>query len=249
MSARSPRVAIALGAVALLVGGAVAPASAAGTTSGNPTAIRLYRQAASVMNHLPAYVVSQHGYVRIRDSIGRHRATSWAWGQDQFQPGEEATNEHLVLVQRDGRVAWLEDTLRPVRTCAQGGVCPTILPLEFVITPSADWVGIVSSGTSAACFTREPLRDLPYAAGGAWWFALGNYAAPVTTGPTTLLTARYPNSGQAETERDWMRTSTRRFTRSVFDVARSSRHRAFRFAAGYAALRARPAAPRITLCS
>lgn len=231
---------------------ALAPLSAGASTStsGNAEAIHLYRAAASTMNHLGAYVITQHGYVRIADSIGRHRLVLWSWGQDQFQPGEEATNERLVLVQRDGNVAWILDTVRPVRTCAQGGVCPTILPLQFYITPSRAYVGVVSSGSDAACFTKEQLNNVPYSAGAAWWFAVGQFAKPTTTKkPVTLLESRYANSGQLETERDWLENATHEFTRSFFSVAKSTRHRAFDFAARYHVLSSKPSPPKVVLCS
>lgn len=247
-SRRSRGRALVAAAGALALVGVASPAGAS-ATSGSVAAVRLYRQAASAMNHLPAYVINQHGYVRIDDSLGPKRLTRWAWGQDQFQPGEEAANERLVLVQRDGHVAWLDDVLRPVKTCAQGGICPRVFPLEFVITPSAAFVGIVSSGSTAACFTKEPLRDVPYEAGSSWWFAVGHYLPPVVVGSTTRLVARYANSGQEETETDWMRTATRRFTRSTFAVDAGSGFRAFSFGARYTPLAARPAAPKLTICS
>lgn len=238
-----------LGAIALAVGALLfATGVADGATSGSAPAVHLYRSAAATMNGLAGYVINQHGYVRIDDSIGRHRLTLWAWGSEQFQPGEEATNERIELSQRSGRVTWILDTLRPAKTCAQGGPCPSILPLQFFITAKAAFVGIVSSGSMAACFTKEPLGDMPYPAGSEWWFALGRFSAPRAAGVDTYLQAQYVLDAQRWTEREWVRTSTHRFVHSTFSVARSAHHRAFAFAATYTFLGARPKTPTINLC-
>jgi hypothetical protein len=223
-------------------------AGANSATSGNAEAIALYRAAAKATNDLPAYVIAQHGYVRINDSIGKHRRTEWAWGQDQFQKGEVATSERLVLVQDRGTVSWIEDTLRPDVRCDSGGTCPTMLPLQFFITKTQAFAGIVSSGTTAACFTREPRGDVPYVAGISWWFAVGSFAPIVPDGALREVTASYPNAGQRETESDWV-SASKLFTRSTFRVATSATHRAFGFAATYTKLRSTPSPPRVTLCS
>jgi hypothetical protein len=250
---RSPRARHGLAAlVVVLASLTVGTLAAAGTgTSGNGAAIALYRVAARATNALPAYVISQHGYVRINDSIGKHRRTEWAWGQDQFQSGEVATTERLVLVQRHGSVAWIEDTLHPDVKCDSGGTCPAMLPLQFFITPTRAYVGIISSSssTTAACFTRESLADVPYAAGISWWWAVGSFAPEVKDGALTKVTATYPNSGQAETETDWIANATKLFAKSVFSVAKSGAHRAFRFTASYSRLSTQPSTPHITICS
>jgi hypothetical protein len=233
---------------------AIAGQSAVGATSptrGNAAAIALYRAAAKATNDLPAYVISQHGYVRINDSIGKHRKTEWAWGQDQFQAGEVATNEHIVLVQNHGVVVWIEDTLRPDVTCDSGGTCPTMLPLQFFITKTRAYAGIISSPKlpTAACFTREPLSDVPYAAGTSWWWAVGAFAPLVRHGHLDVVTSSYANAGQHETETDWVALATTLFTRSSFQVAGSRTHHAFDFSATYARRHARPSEPHLTVCS
>ncbi len=247
-SARRRRARLGAVSFASVLAVAVPTLAVAASTSGSAPAIQLYRSASSVMNHLPGYVIAQHGYVRIDDSIGRHRLTLWAWGQDQFQPGEVSTNERLVLSQRHGRVLWILDTLRPVKTCAQGGPCPSILPLQFFITQSAAYAGIVSSGSTAACFQREQLSDMPYLAGASWWFAFGHFSPPKPSGAETMVVSTYSQAGQRWTERDWIRTTTHDFVRSTFSIARAAHHRAFGFAARYSVLAARPATPKLTLC-
>jgi hypothetical protein len=225
--------------------------SASSSTTGNSAAIALYRAAAKATNDLPAYVITQHGYVRINDSIGKHRTSEWAWGQDQFQKGEVATTEHLVLVQRHGAVAWIIDTLRPDVKCDSGGTCPAMLPLQFFITKTRAFAGIVSSPSSstASCFTREPLDDVPYSAGTTWWWAIGRFAPIVRDGAFRKVTSSYPNSGQLETETDWVRTTTMDFARSSFHVAASHAHKAFDFSASYTKLHAAPSQPHLTICS
>ncbi len=251
MPRRARRVAGAALASAALVALAPTVVAASGGTSGSAAAIRLYRQATSTMNHLVAYVVHQYGYVRISDSIGKKRELSWAWGNDQFQPGEVATTERLVLVQRRGAVAWLEDLVRPARTCAQGGQCPTVLPIEFVITPSAAFAGIVSSSSqsTAPCFERAALANVPYAAGGPWWFVGGTFAAPVHQGARTEITLSYANAGQRQVERDWVLDGSHTFARSTFADAARGRHRAFNFGGTYTVLHSAPTFPRVSLCS
>jgi hypothetical protein len=235
--------------VAAMMGPSLVAASSG--TTGNAAAIALYRTAAKATNDLPAYVIIQHGYVRINDSIGKHRTSEWAWGQDQFQPGEVATTEHLVLVQRHGVVAWIEDTLYPDVKCDSGGTCPAMLPLQFFITKSRAYAGIISSPKSptAACFTRESTDDVPYSAGTSWWWAVGAFTPIVRHGAFREVTSSYPNSGQLETETDWVRSSTTVFVRSSFRVSASHTHHAFDFSASYTKLRKVPSVPHLTICS
>jgi hypothetical protein len=246
---RRARTAAIAAAVIGVVALPVLAAASSSSTSGNAAAIKLYQQTATTMNRLPAYVIHQAGYVRIRTSIGKHRVTEWAWGEDQFQKNEVATNETIVLVQHAGNVTYIEDTLRPQKTCAQGGACPTILPLQFVITEKAAFAGIVSSGTTAGCFAKESLDVVPYAAGFAWWYAVGNFAKAVVKGGLTGLTSRYPNTGQEETEVDWLVTKSKHFTKSIFRVAAAPHHVAYTFDASYKILRAAPKAAHVVLCS
>jgi hypothetical protein len=239
-------------AAALAAGALAAPSLAAASpspTSGNAAAIKLYREAATTMNRLSAYVIYQSGYVRIRTSIGKHRVSEWAWGEDQFQKGEVPTNETIVLVQHGGTVTYIEDTVRPQKTCSQGGACPTILPLQFVITEKAAFAGIVSSGANAVCFAKESRTVVPYATGYAWWYAVGDFAKPVVKGRLTGLMSRYSNTGQVETEVDWLVTSSKRFTRSIFRVAAAPHRARYTFDASYKVLHAAPKPVHVVLCS
>ena len=224
-------------------------AGAASGPTGNAAAIKLYRETATTMNRLSAYVIHQSGYVRMRTSIGKHRVTAWAWGEDQFQKNEVATNETIVLVQHGGNVTYIEDTLRPQKTCSQGGACPTMLPLQFVINEKAAFAGIVSSGATADCFSKESLSGVPYAAGYAWWYAVVNFAKPVVKGGLTGLTSRYPNTGQEETEVDWLVTASKHFTKSIFRVAARPHRTAYTFHTSYTLLHTAPKPAHVVLCS
>lgn len=250
MRARGP-VAVAAASLALCAV-LVSPASASSGVTGNAAAIRLYRAATVAMNDLKAYVVHQYGYMRISDSIGTHPKLAWSWGNAQFQPGEVPTTERLTLVQRGGAVAWIEDLVRPQRTCAQGGKCPTVLPIEFFITPKAAFVGIVSSGsqTSVPCFReRAALQNVPYEAGGSWWYPIGHFSAPLKDGALTELAVSYANDGQTQIERDWMADATHLFVRSTFSDAPGGGHRAFAFGGTYSTLSKVPTEPQPNLCS
>lgn len=237
--------------IASLVQGPALAGATGSATSGSAAAIALYKAAARATNDLPAYVIDQRGYVRIHTSIGKHRAMEWAWGQDQFQKGEVATTERLVLVQNHGVVAWIEDTLTPDVKCDSETSCASKLPLQFVITKTRAFVGIISSKSSAtaSCFTREPLDDVPYAAGTSWWWADGAYQPIAHDGHLSVVTSSYPNAGQVETEKDWIADPTMLFVHSLFVVAASRGHRAFNFSASYTKLSGRPAAPHLSLCS
>jgi len=96
--------------------------------------------AAKATKRPDSYVISQHGYVRINDSIGKHRKTEWAWART-FQKGRSRRNERLVLVQHLGTVSWIEDTLRPDVKCDSGGTCPRCAA-PFFITKTSAYVGI-----------------------------------------------------------------------------------------------------------
>jgi hypothetical protein len=227
---------------------AATPVAAAGPT-GDPRAIAIYRAAARATNELPAYVITQSGYVRIFDSLGPKRRVHWAWGWDQGQPGYRPATERLVLVQRDGRTAWIEDTLTPTARSCRGGCA--VVPIELLITPTAAWDGLVSSssGTSAGCFVRVATTHAPYVAGGPWWATVGALSAPVRSGRLTEITSRFALASREVRESDWLTTATRLFARSVVQVAPGGGTPGFTYASSDATLARVPRFPSITLCS
>jgi len=233
-----------LGTLAVLA--LAVPAAAAGPT-GDPQAIALFREAARATNALPAYVITQSGYVRIDDSLGPRRRVHWAWGWAQAQPGYRAATERLVVVQRGGRTAWLEDTITPTAASCRDDC--GVVPIELVITHSAAYDGLVSSGTSASCFERVSVLRVPYPAGGPWWTAVGTLARPVRAGTLTSITSQFPTGPQLVRETDWVRTATNLFARSTVAVAAGGGRPAFAYRSTDTPLAHVPRFPSITLCS
>jgi hypothetical protein len=229
--------------LAVVVG---SPALAAAPT-GSPTSIALFRAAARSTNALPASVIAQSGYVRVRDSLGPVRTIHWAWGWAQAVPGYRPATEHLVLVQRHGKVQWLEDTLTPA-ACSSSR-CPHMVPIELLVTPTTAFEGLVSSGTAASCFQRVGLTHVPYPAGGAWWAPVGTLSPPDLEGSLTEITSRFSSGPQPVTESDWVRTTSHRFSRSVVRVAAGGGRPSFGYHSTDSALPHAPRFPRLTLCS
>jgi hypothetical protein len=237
----------AAGLVSVLALLAATPAGAEGP-SGSPASIALFKAASRATNALPAYVVAQSGYLRVKDSLGPVRTIHFAWGWAQFQPGYRAASERLVLVQRKGTVRWLEDTLTPT-PCGTTSRCPHMVPIELLVTTKAAFEGLVSSGTSASCFERVGLAHVPYPAGGAWWAPVGHLAPPALDGALTEITSRFTSGGQPVTESDWLHTTSRVFAKSVVRVAKGGGRKAFTYRNTDTALRRAPRFPRLILCS
>ena len=240
--------AAALAAVVLAAALSAVPALAAGPT-GDRAAIVLFRAAARATNDLPAYVVSQSGYVRIADSLGPRRTVHWAWGFDQGERGYRPATERIELVQRAGKVLWLEDTLTPVPAPCHAEKCAPVLPIQLVITRTAAFAGLISSGTAASCVVREPLAKVPYPAGFAWWAPVGRLSPAVRAGALTAITSRFSSGGQAVTETDWLRASSRLFDKSVVRFAAGDGRHAFTYESRDARLPTTPRFPALTLCS
>jgi hypothetical protein len=240
------RLAVPLAAVAAAVL-AASTAIAAGPT-GDPAAIALYRQAVRATNALPAYVQSQAGYVRIQDSLGPMRFAHWAWGWDQFQPGYFPATERLVLVQRHGVTEWLDDTLTASTKGCQSPSCREAVPIELVITRTQVFAGLISSGSTAPCFVREPMHDAPYTAGSPWWTTTGQFAKARPDGPLTEITSRFSAGDQVVTESDWIATSTHLFAKSALHFAATHGHRAYTFSNTDRRLDRAPKLPSLTLC-
>ncbi len=250
MSARRPAVRAALGALAATLAGSLGAtvALAAGGASGDPASLALYRAAAHVTNALPAYVQRQTGYVQISDSLGPTRYVHWAWGWDQFQPGYHPATERILIVQHAGKVAWIEDTLSASTKGCHSPSCRKALPIELLITPTHDYDGLISSGTTASCFVAVSPNHIPYSAGVAWWTVAGAYRPAEQHGPLTEITSTYRSGGQELTESDWITTATRQFDKSVFTIAKGHGHPGYTFRNADTALAAAPRFPRFSLC-
>lgn len=223
-------------------------ASAAGPT-GSPASIALFSAAAHATNALPAYVIAQTGFVRIHDSLGRTRSAHWAWGWDQVHQGFHEASERIVLVQHKGSTAWVEDLMTPLAKTCHAEKCGGVFPIELLITPTRAFYGIVSSGSTPACFERVGLSHVPYVAGAPWWTVVGDLAAPQPHGASTEITSRFVADGQRVSEADWIATSSRRFTRSSVHVAAAPGRRSFSYSSTDALPVSLPRAPSLTLCS
>ena len=239
------RAASALVAIALA---ALLPSVASGAT-GDPAAIALFRTAAHTTNALPSYVIAQTGYVRIHDSLGRTRSAHWAWGWDQFRRGFHEARERIVLVQHGGSTEWIEDLMTPVARSCSAATCGGLFPIELLITPTRAFDGIVSSGSTATCFEPVARSRVPYVAGVPWWSVVGDLSAARVVGASTQVTARFVAGAQHVAEADWIRTASRRFTRSSVHVAAGGGRPAFSYASTDTPLRSLPRAPKLTLCS
>jgi hypothetical protein len=216
--------------------------------TGSPASIALFRTASRSTNALPAYVIAQSGYVRVRDSLGPVRTIHWAWGWAQFQHGYRPATERLTLVQRGGTVRWLEDLLTPA-ACPTTSRCPHMVPIELLVTTKAAFEGLVSSGSAASCFERVALAKAPYPAGGAWWAPFGRLSPPALLGALTEITSRFTSGPQPVTESDWLRTTAPRFTKSVVRVAAGGGRRAFSYHSTDTKLAKAPRFPALTICS
>jgi hypothetical protein len=233
-------------AVVLALGAGVA--LAAGGVTGNAASIALYRAAAKSTNSMAAYVQRQSGYVQISDSLGPKKYAHWAWGWDQFQKGYHPATERITLVQHDGRVAWIEDVMSASTKNCHAPSCRDALPIELLITATHAYSGIISSGSTAACFNADAVSHVPYSAGVPWWIVYGDYRPAHRHGSLTEVTSTYKNGGQALTESDWITTSTKRFTKSVFRIAKGHGHPGYTFRNADAALGAAPKFPTFSLC-
>lgn len=243
---RSGAVAVAIAALTVGLGAGVA--LAAGGATGDRASIALYRTAVRTTNSMAAYVQRQSGYVEIADSLGPKRYAHWAWGWDQFKSGYHAATERIVLVQHDGEVAWIEDVLSASTKGCHAPSCRDALPIELLITPTHAYEGIISSGSTAACFDQVAVGDVPYGAGIPWWIVGGDYQPSHRHGALTEITSTYKNGGQETTESDWITTSTKRFAKSAFRVAKGHGHPGYAFRNADTALRAAPRFPSFSLC-
>ncbi len=243
--ARSTALGVLAGSVAVSFG---ATAALAAGVSGDPASLALYRSAVRATNALPAYVQRQSGYVQISDSLGPKRTVHWAWGWDQFQPGFHPATERILIVQHDGRVAWIEDTISASSKGCHSPSCRKALPIELLITPTKDFDGLISSGSSASCFVAVTPNHIPYSAGVPWWSTAGDYQPSQRHGSLTEVTSTYKSGGQELTESDWITTSTKRFDKSVFRIAKGHGHPAFSFRNADAPLAATPTFPAFSLC-
>lgn len=249
MSTRRPWARTALGvlaaSLALTLGTTVALAAGA---SGDPASLALYRSAVRTTNALPSYLQRQSGYMEISDSLGPKRVVHWAWGWDQFQRGFHPATERILIVQRAGKVAWIEDTLSASTKGCHSPSCRKALPIELLITPTKDFDGLISSGSTASCFTVVSPNHVPYSAGIPWWTTAGTYQPEQPHGLLTEVTSTYRSGGQALTEQDWITTSTKQFDKSVFKIEKGHGHPAFAFRNADVPLAATPRFPRISLC-
>jgi hypothetical protein len=232
-------VALSLGATGALAAG----------VSGNPKSLALYRTAVRATNALHAYVQVQSGYIHIEDSLGPTQYAHWAWGWDQFQPGFHPATERIMIVQHDDKVAWIEDTLTSATKDCHSPSCRLALPIEFLITSTRAYYGLISSGSTAPCFHPETTAHVPYSAGVAWWSTVGDYAPSHPHGTLTEITSTYRSGGQRVTESDWITASTKVFDKSTFVIDKGHGHPAFSFRNTDTPLAAAPRFPRVTLCS
>jgi len=219
----------------------------AGAT-GNAKAIAYYRVAVSTTNHLKSYEISQTGYVRIYSTVGKVNVSRWVWGNQQFQPGYYATNEKIEVAQRAGRVIWYEDTLRPIVPRCRSKLCIAIYPIQFYITRTAAYEGIITRGTNASCFYKEQFANVPYRAGSAYWVTYGYFYPMSTTGGLTRITSKYSNGAQKVTETDTINRTTKIFTASTYHFAAAGRYRAYAYKARYSPLKSTPKPPTISIC-
>jgi hypothetical protein len=248
MSARRRASHGALGVLAATVALSLGATVALAGVSGNRQSLALYRAAVRATNALPAYVQVQTGYIHIEDSLGPTQYAHWAWGWDQFQPGFHPATERITIVQHAGKVAWIEDTLTSATKNCHSPSCRFALPIEFLITSTRAYYGIISSGSVAPCFHPETTAHVPYSAGVAWWTTVGDYAPAHPNGATIEISSTYRSGGQRVNESDWI-TATRLFDRSLFQIDKGHGHPGFSFRNTDTPLAAAPHFPRVTLCS
>ncbi len=241
----------ALAASAVLVGTATV-ALAAGAT-GDAAAIRLFRDVAANTNARPAMQIVQSGYMTESAHVGSPSAFSYRWGFAAVPKGFVRATETITYAQHDGRVAWVTDVLDgSAPGCQQPSSCPTLTPIELLITKVAAFAGLADGpGGAVGCFVREPFTNVPYRAGGRWWTAIGDFRPMVLRGNQVLVTVTYAwSDGRHVVERDSIDRSTNLITASGFHVGSGAGagQAPFSFAQMDAALSYAPPAPKVTLC-
>ena len=219
----------------------------AGAT-GNAAAIAYYRVAVAKTNGLRSYEFAQTGYVRIYSSVGKTDVSRWVWGYSQFQPGYYASNEKMKLVQAGGKVTWLEDTLTPIVPKCHATLCNAVYPIQFYVTKTAAFEGIITKGTTASCFNRESFAYVPYRAGSGWWVTSGFFYPMSTAGGVTRITSKYSNGAQEVPETDSINGTTKIFTASTYHFAAGNGHRAYSYKATYTTLASAPKPPTVKIC-
>jgi hypothetical protein len=244
------RAALAVVVVAIAVVLAV-PALAAGPT-GDPATIRLFRDAASRTNALPAMQLVQSGYVAESDKVGSPDAFAYRFGYGSVPRGWVRSTETITYTQHLGRVVWLTDVLTASAPgCTTSSGCP-LAPIELFVTRRGAFAGVVDRpGGAVGCFEREPLAAVPYRAGGRWWSAVGDFRPMVVRGNQILITDTYAFSdGQHVVERDSIDGSTHLFAGASVRVGpgRTRGVPGFSFAQRDAPLTYTPPPPRVTVC-
>ncbi|HEV3328557.1 MAG TPA: hypothetical protein VGZ33_04115 [Acidimicrobiales bacterium] len=241
----------ALAASAVLVGsGAVALAASA---TGDDATIRLFRDVAANTNAQPAMQIAQSGYMTESAHVRSPATFSYRWGFAGVPKGSVRATETITYAQLDGRVAWVTDVLDgSVPGCQRTSGCPTLTPIELLVTRVAAFAGLVDRpGGAVGCFVREPLTNVPYRAGGRWWTAIGDFRPMALRGNQVLVTVTYAwSDGRHVVERDSIDRSTNLFTASGFHVGSGAGagQAPFSFAQTDTALSHAPPAPRVTLC-
>jgi hypothetical protein len=174
-----------------MAAGLALPGDALGAgATGNAKAIAYYRVAVAKTNRLRSYEIFQTGYVRIFSAVGKSDESRWVWGYGQFVAGYYASNEKIKLVQAGGKVSWLEDTLMPIVPACHTTLCNAVYPIQFYITKTAAYEGIITKGPNASCFTRWSFADVPYRAGSGWWGTFGYFYPMTTVGGLTRITSK-----------------------------------------------------------
>jgi hypothetical protein len=244
----------ALGVVALAAAATVGTGSAAEAGStGDGAAIRLFRAAAAITNAQPAMQVVQSGYMAETAHVGSPMSFAYRWGFGTLPPGYVRSTETITYTQHRGRVVWLTDVLSaPVPACRQVSACPQLAPIELFVTRVAAFAGVVDGpGGTVACYTREPVANVPYRAGGRWWTAVGDFHPLIVRGNQALVTVTYEwADGQHVIERDSIDASTRLFSASIFHVGTGAKgsEPSFSFAQKDTALSYAPPAPKVSIC-
>ncbi|HLK46198.1 MAG TPA: hypothetical protein VKT18_09410 [Acidimicrobiales bacterium] len=246
------RLLVALGLCAATLAGSAAVALAAGPT-GDAATIAYVRAVDANADAQRAMQVTQTGYMTFTSEGGPSPTFSYQWGFGVVPVGSVPAAELITFAQHLGTVVWVTDVLTPnVTRCTASRSCASIVPLELLVTRKAAFAGLLDGpGATVSCFDREPLRNVPYRAGGRWWAAVGDYRPMVTRGNQRLVTDTYAwADGQHVTEHDSIDVASRLFAAATYRVGRGVQPGAvaFSFAQHDAPLAATPAAPRVHLC-
>ncbi|HEV3268323.1 MAG TPA: hypothetical protein VGZ68_07960 [Acidimicrobiales bacterium] len=235
------------------LGLALAPAAAGATKvpwSGNAAAVAFYRTAVATTNALPVIQDVQLGYYWLWDDAyisGSTGPFELNWGYATKPSANMVRAQATFLISMTGgKQSWYTVTF------AAG---PAIDPLELYVTPSGDYWGYLTKGSSqVGCWSHATgttawiAKDFTV---GAQWRTYGRFSPLVTRGSRVLVTSTYTNvDGAKVTETDSINATSKLFTGSVIHVSRSTKpvYAAHSYSLVETDPTTAPVAPSVTLC-